>query len=289
LTDRLRWRVQTLAYASGSVALLLVAAAIVFGVPGAMWLVVASAIFLAFQDRIPVHAIMRLRGARPVRSYEAPTVHAMASELARRAGLVQTPALYYVPRRQPEAFTVASGDHAAIAVSSGLLDVLDPDELFGVLAHEVSHVRAGDTRLLGLVQSVRQLTGTVVLFGVLSLMFSLLGLFPAVSPFVPLLLVVPGLSAAVAMAVSRTREFDADLGAAALLGDPRPLARALWKLERFNLGLVGLLGIRLESLVPRSLHTHPPTAERVDRLLALVRTHSEPHFGGPPPRPLVLL
>jgi heat shock protein HtpX len=287
-TDRLRWRAQTLGYVGGSALLLLAAAWIVFGLTGATWLIIASVVVLAFQDKIPIQAVLRVRGARPVAVYEAPHLQATVRELARRAGLTEAPALYYVPRRQPEAFTVSSGGQAAIAVSRGLLDVLDPDELAGVLAHEVSHVRAGDTRLLSLVQSMRQLTGTVVLFGLLEAVLSVLGFLPRVSPFVPLLLVVPGMSVAVAMAVSRTREFDADLGAAALVGDPRPLARALWKLERLNEGLLGLLGVRLETLVPRSMHTHPPTRERVDRLLALLPSPARLQLGVPRQRRLVL-
>ncbi len=276
-TDRLRRRAQTLGYVGGSAALLLLAAWIVFGLTGAVLLLLVAAAVLAFQDRIPVHAILRVRGARPIAHHEAPDLHVMVTHLARRAGLLRAPALFYLPRRQPEAFTVASGDDAAIAVSQGLLDLLDQDELAGVLAHEVSHVRAGDTRLLSLVQSMRQLTGTVVLYGLLAVVLSVLGLFPAVSPFAPLLLVVPGMSVAAAMAVSRTREFDADLGAAALVGDPRPLARALWKLERLQRGLSGLFGVRLRAIVPRSLQTHPPTPERVDRLLALLPRQPSPY------------
>jgi heat shock protein HtpX len=270
LTDRLRWRIQTLAYVGGSALLMLAAAWIVFGTMGAIWLLLSAALALSWQGRLPISAVMRVRGARPLARFEVPGLLALVHELGRRAGLAQAPALYLVSRRQPEAFTVASGGDAAIAISEGMLAVLDRDELTSVLAHEVSHVQAGDTRLIALMQSMRQLTGSIVLFGGFAIVLSLLGLLPTVSPFVPLLLVVPGISMAAAMAVSRTREFHADLGAAALVGDPRPLARALFKLERHSQGMLGLLGIPLESIVPRSMQTHPPTRERVERLLALV-------------------
>ncbi len=270
LTDRLRWRAQTLAYVGGSAALLLLATWIVFGFSGALWLLIAAGLVLGLQGQMPLAAVLRMRGARPLAPYEAPELHALLVELSRRAGLPRAPALYFVARSHPEAFTVAAGGDSAVAVSRGLLGLLSRDELAGVLAHEISHVRAGDTRLLGVAFAMQRLTGNVVVFGLLAVLLSVFGLFPAVSPLAPLLLVMPQLSTAAAMAVSRTREFDADLGAAALVGDPRPLARALQKLDHLHRGVLGMLGVRLEALVPRALNTHPPTAERVERLLALL-------------------
>jgi heat shock protein HtpX len=273
VTDRLRRRAQTLGYVGGSLALLLLAAWIVFGLTGTLWLLLTAAIVLTLQGQLPIHALLRMRGATPIAAYQAPRVHRLLRELASRAELSRVPVLYYVPRREPEAFTVASGDDSAIAISRGMLDLLDHDELAGVLAHEVSHVRARDTRLLSLMHSMRQLTGSIALFGLLGVLLGVVGVLPPVSPLVPLLLVVPGISMAATMAVSRTREFDADLGAAELLGDPEPLARALWKLDRFNRGLLRFFGASLESLVPRSLMTHPPTRERVERLMQLIPRH----------------
>lgn len=274
LTSRLRRLLETAAYAGLALLLLLAAAFIVFGVTGALWLLVSATLLIALGDNLPAGAILRVRRARPLAAHEAPALHRLVRELAARAELTRPPALYLVSRSQPEAFTVNSGGETAVAVSRGLLEVLTREELAGVLAHEVSHVRAGDTRWLTLMHAVHRLTGTLVLFGVAGVVLTLFLPLPPVSPFAPLLLVMPSASMALTLAVSRAREFDADLGAAALLGDPLPLARALHKLERVNGGLLGLLGVPLESLVPRSLRTHPPTAERVERLLSLV-----------PPRP----
>ena len=269
-TDRWRHRAQTWAYMGGSALLLLVAASIVFGLTGAVWLLAVSAAILSLRDQIPLQTILRIRGASPVSPFEAPALHGIVAELAARANLLQVPALYYVPSRRPEAFTVAAGDVSAIALSQGLVDLLDRDELTAVLAHEVSHVRAGDTSVLTFMHSLRQFTSTIALFGLAIAGFGFIGLLPPVSPLAPLLLVIPGASMAMAMAVSRTREFDADMGAAGLVGDPRSLARALWKLDRVERGPLGGLGVPLESMIPRSLRTHPPTRERVERLLALV-------------------
>ena len=270
-TDRWRRRAQTWAYMGGSSLLLLVAASIVFGPTSAVWLLVISAAILALRGQMPLPTILRMRGARPLSRFEAPALHGVVAELARRANLSRVPALYYVPSRRPEAFTVAARDASAIAVSQGIVDLLDRDELTAVLAHEVSHVRAGDTWVLAFMQSLRQFTSTIALFGLIMVGFSLIGLLPPVSPLAPLLFVVPGASMAMAMAVSRTREFDADLGAAGLVGDPRSLARALWKLDGVERGLLlGRFGVPLENMIPRSLRTHPPTPERVERLLALV-------------------
>jgi heat shock protein HtpX len=269
---------------------LLLAAGIVLGLTGAFLLLAAAVVAVSVRGQMPLHTILRMRGAVPVSAYQAPALHGLLDELARRAELPARPALYFVARPEPEAFTVASGDAAAIVVSRGVLDVLDRHELAGVLAHEVSHVKARDSRLLALMHAMRQLTGSVVLVGVMAVLFSLLGLFPPVSPLVPLLLVLPGMSMAATLAVSRTREFDADLGAAALLGDPEPLARALHKLERIHSGLLGTLGIPAESIVPPSLRTHPPTRERVQRLMALLpsRRRRAPWPAGPARRAVLL-
>ena len=265
--NRLRRSVETLAYVAVQVAVLVGSAWIVLGLTGALWIVAGTAVAFLFQGQLPVATVLRLRGARPLTFRQAPALFHIVDQLALRAELPRAPRLFRVPRVQPEAFTLASGDDAAIAVSDGMLRLLTPEELAGVLAHEVSHVRARDTQLLLVVHALRQITGSVVMLGFGVVLFAWAGLFTHLSPLLPLLLLAPGLSLAITLAVSRTREFDADLGAAALLGDPIPLARALIKLDGLERRWLGSLGVLLD--VPHALRTHPRTAQRVERLLDL--------------------
>jgi len=268
---RLHRGFQTMAYLAAILGLLLGSAWLVFGIIGALWVASGSLLVLGLSGQLPAHAVMRLRGAHPLHPSQAPELFAVVAELSRRAGLGRPPALFLAASAQPQAFAVGTGENAAVAVTSGLLRLLDRRELSGVLAHEISHVAAGDTRLLALAQVARRVTGSIVLMGWLLFGLSVLGALPRVSLLVPVMLtVVPTASLLVELAVSRTREYDADLRAASLLRDPRVLASALLKLEQFDRRLGWLLPVLVAGSVPPGLRSHPDPRERVQRLLELV-------------------
>jgi heat shock protein HtpX len=242
--------------------------------------------------------LMSLYRARPVAPAEAPRLHAILLELGRRAGLERPPSLYYVPTRLMNAFTAGTRSEAAVAVSDGLLRRLDLRELAGVLAHEVSHIANGDTRVMALADLVTRITGLLSLIGQFLLLVSLpLWLFTDVDiPWFPLLalLFAPTVSALVQLALSRSREYEADRSAVELSGDAQGLASALQKLERSQSGLwerLALPGQRIPD--PSLLRTHPPTDERVRRLLELSTREPLPRpvsDWSPPPRdPLAFL
>jgi heat shock protein HtpX len=235
-----------------------------------------------FSDRIA----LAMNGARELPPSELPWLHALVGQLAHRAEL-PTPRLYVVHSPTPNAFaTGRSPKQAAIAVTTGLLELLDRRELTGVLAHELAHVKNRDTLIMtvaatlaGVISHVAQLAffwGGALLGGRSDDREddggSALGTLG-------LLLVAPITATLLQLAVSRSREYDADATAAQLTGDPLALANALARLEQGNrllpmerspatahLYIVNpLSGGGLMSL----FSTHPPIAERIERLVAL--------------------
>lgn len=227
--------------------------------------------------------VMSLYRGRPVRHADAPRLHALLGELSRRAGLERLPRLYYVPTRLMNAFTAGTPSDAAIAVSDGLLRHMNMRELAGVLAHEVSHIANGDTRVMAFADLVTRITGLLSLAGQLLLLVSLpLWLLTDVDvPWFPILvlLAAPTLSAIVQLALSRSREFEADRNAVELSGDPPGLASALERLDLHQRsGWARLFMPRPRIPEPSLLRSHPPTEERVRRLLELTGRGRRPGF-----------
>ncbi len=247
---------------------------------GGMPLAIYSAAIILFLYRMnPVASpdlAMRLFRARPLEAGEAPALVRLVSELSRRAGMENPPRIYYLPSDVMNAFTAGTPREAAIAISDGLLRRLDWRELGGVLAHELMHVINRDTRLMAFADLTSRLTGFLSFTGQLLLLINLplLILGEATLPWVPILLLIaaPTLSTLVQLALSRSREYEADLGAVAITGDPLGLASALGKLESMQQTLFGRLFHPLPRIPdPSMLRTHPPTEERVRRLVELAR------------------
>ncbi|MDX1708550.1 MAG: M48 family metalloprotease [Desulfobacterales bacterium] len=162
-----------------------------------------------------------------------------------------------------------------MVVTDGLLRHLDPDETAAVLAHEISHLRHNDLRIMGFAAFSNQLVQMMALIGQLMLLFNLALLLWGQQPIswtaILLLIFAPWLSTRLQLALSRTREYRADFGAAELMGGGRALASALSKMESYqNRYLRGRLwpGYR-PMTVATLLRTHPPTKERIRRLLQI--------------------
>jgi heat shock protein HtpX len=254
-------------------AMALVAGYLGWALLGTGGLIVAAAaivVVLAYAPRVSPRMLLRLVGASELTPAQAPGLHRMVESLSTRAGLARAPSLFHVPTRVLNAFAVGRRDDAAIAVTDGLLGRLGPREIAGVLAHEITHVRSNDVWVMTLAELVSQLTRTLSFFGLMLLFFVLpFSLFGAGGiPFLPVLVMVfaPTISAALQLALSRTREYDADIGAVALTGDPRGLASALEMLEKLQGGWMERLFM---ARVPQWLRSHPETQERIRRLLAL--------------------
>lgn len=267
-------------------------AALVIGVgalvaPGHLYLflVLALAMNLGayyFSDRI----VLRMHGAQEVSPAEAPELHAMVSELAARAGLPM-PRVCIIPEAQPNAFATGRNPrHGVVAVTEGILQLLDRRELRGVIAHELAHIKHRDI----LVSTLAAAAASLITYVAQALTFSTLfggssDEEEGGSPFGALLvaLVAPLGATLIQLGISRTREYQADATGAAISGDPEALARALLKLERGAAEILPSGGTpataslfivnpfsAMESMA-RWFSTHPSTGERVERLLTIGR------------------
>jgi len=223
--------------------------------------------------------------ARPLQRQEAPELYDIVASLSERAG-IPVPKVFLVPTKSPNAFaTGRDPDHSAVAVTEGIIELLSREELESVLAHELTHIRNRDTltqAVAGTVAGAITYIGRILSFGTL---------YGPVTrdrrqgpnPFGVLFLIVlaPLAAALIQFAISRTREFSADLGSAEITGNPLALASALEKLETVghqipmngNPAMSPLLIVNpLSTKGLQSLfRTHPPTEERIRRLLELAQ------------------
>jgi heat shock protein HtpX len=243
--------------------------------------------------------VLSMYGARPLTRDGAPALHDRVAQLAQRAR-IPMPKLYLIASEQPNAFaTGRNPEHAAVAVTSGLLRMLDEREVTGVIAHELSHVVHRDTLTMTITATI---AGAIGMLANLAFFFSLGprdgerdGPFGVIGTVLVAML-APVAATLVQMAISRTREFAADRRGAELSGHPLWLASALRKIEAAAHGTLvpdaernpatahlfivnPLHGARFATLFA----THPSTAERVRRLEAMSGTGTSRE--APQPRP----
>jgi heat shock protein HtpX len=245
-----------------------------WGVEIALWAMAGGFLGFLLSPTVAPDWVMRAYRARPVDRQSFPEGAALIEELSRRAGLDTVPRLYILPSSVLNAFAVGNRRRAAIAITAGLLRTLDRREFAGVLAHEISHVRNNDLWLMGLADTLSRLTSLLATIGIVlafaSLPLLLFGHAPVPLITLIVLITAPVLGSLLQLALSRAREFDADLEAATLTRDPAGLAAALAKLDRLQGRYweeILLPGRRMPE--PSLLRTHPPTDERVERLLSL--------------------
>ena len=222
-----------------------------------------------FSDKIA----LKMSGAKPISEQEAPRLYQMVRELTTRAGLPM-PSLYLIPQEQPNAFaTGRSPDKSAVAVTQGILKLLSEDELRGVIAHELAHIRNRDV----LIQSVAAtIAGAITYLAYMLLWFggddeSPLGLIGSLA----MVLLAPIAASIIQLAISRQREYSADATGADICGNPESLASALLRLEEGAKAMPMHVNQAAEPLyIVKPIHggfaglfsTHPPIEERVRRL-----------------------
>ncbi len=245
------------------------------GVETLYGMLVGGIIFLLIAPRLTPPVLLRMMGAQALTPEQGPRLFAMVRKLASRSGLAHFPHLYRLPTPVLNAFSTGIGKNVSITISDGLLRALDGRELAGVLAHEISHIRHKDIWVMVMADLFSQMTWTFSLFGQLLLLINLpLWLMHRhTMPWaaIILLLFAPTLSVLLQLALSRQREFDADLGAMELTHDPEGLARALRKMEDGQEQEMNRLFPGGERpAIPSWLRTHPDTVERIRRLAHLV-------------------
>lgn len=218
--------------------------------------------------------------AQPLTPQQAPELYAMVERLCQRANLPM-PRLYVVPSPGANAFaTGRDPNHAAVAVTQGIVKLLPPDELEAVIAHELSHIKNRDT----LTQAVAATIAGAISYLAQVMQFGIMfggGRNRGANPLGVLLAIflAPLAATVIQMAISRTREFEADAGAARLTNHPRALARALQRLEgsarqapiAANPAFAPLLIINAiqRQAFSNLFSTHPSTEARIQNLLRL--------------------
>jgi heat shock protein HtpX len=215
--------------------------------------------------------VLRMYGARQVTPEEAPKFHSMVAELARRAGMPM-PKVHVIENPQPNAFaTGRNPENAAVAATTGLFDVLDSDEVAAVMAHELAHVKNRDTLIMTVTATIAGAIGMLANF---AMMFggNRDGRGMGMIPTLLMMILAPMAAMLVQMAISRSREYEADRVGGEIVGDPRLLARALAKISR------GVQAIPNEAAErnPTSAHLfimNPLSGARMDNLFS---THPNP-------------
>lgn len=273
---RHKWRnrVQSLLILGGMALLVAVCGYILFGPLGLIGVAVAVTVALSFGSRFSSAMVLRMYKAQPLSPQQLPDVFRIIDLLSKRAGLERPPKLYYVPSAMMNAFAVGKREDAVIGVTDGLLRALNLQELTGVLAHEMSHIRNNDVWLMGMADLASRMTRMMSLFGMGLLLLSvpmwLQGGGLVSFGLILLLVFAPQLTTLLQLALSRAREFDADLDAAGLTGDPAGLSSALAKLERQQRSPWEQILMPGRKLPEASLlRSHPPTRDRIAKLSSL--------------------
>jgi heat shock protein HtpX len=234
-----------------------------------------------FSDKI----VLKMFNAQPVTEAQAPDLHAMIRRLSQKAGLPM-PKVYIIPEESMNAFaTGRNPEHGVVAVTEGIMRALEREELEGVIAHELAHIKHRDiltgtivATIAGAISMLAQMAHWALIFGGGRRDDSDEGGSPIVA--LVMMIVAPIAAMLVQMAISRTREYEADKGGAAIAGNPYGLANALLKLER------GTQVVPMHDAKPATAHmfivnpltggglmklfsTHPPIEDRVKRLKEL--------------------
>lgn len=266
--------IRTTMLLAGLTGLLVVIGALIGGPETALlFLFIALAINLAmywFSDKLA----LKMSGAKPMEESEAPKIYAMVRELCDRAKMPM-PRLYVIPQAQPNAFaTGRNPEHSAVAVTAGLTQLLSPEELRGVIAHELAHIRSRDTLTQAVAASIG---GAITYLGYMLLWFggdsdNPLGLIASLL----LVLLAPIAATIIQLAISRQREYAADATGADISGNPESLASALLRLEEGSKAVPMQVNQATECMyivkplsgrgISRIFSTHPPIDDRVSRL-----------------------
>ncbi len=231
---------------------------------------------------------LKMAGARPVSPSEAPELHQLVAKLAAQAGIPK-PKVYVIPSETPNAFaTGRNPEHAAVAVTAGIMHLLNWDELEGVLAHEIAHIKNRDILVSTLAAVLAGAIAYLANMAQWSLFFG--GVFGDDDEdhnplgYVGLILMIilaPLAAMLIQMAISRSREYLADATGAKICRCPLSLARALQKLEEWNQRLpmqvnpaqaqMFIVNPLRGSTLANLFSTHPPIEDRIRRLLEMAQ------------------
>jgi heat shock protein HtpX len=232
-----------------------------------------------FSDKI----ILKMYRAQEASKAEAPELYEMVRRLARKADLPM-PRVYIINQPQPNAFaTGRNPEHAAVAVTTGIMRILNVDELEGVLAHELAHVKHRDILIGTVAATIAGAISYLAHMAQWAMIFGGSDDDDGGNPFaaIVMMIVAPIAAMLIQMAISRSREYAADAGGARIAGNPRHLAGALKKLESASQQVpmqaepatahMFIVNPLSGKSMMKLFSTHPPMAERIARLEGMSR------------------
>jgi heat shock protein HtpX len=246
-------------------------------------LVVAAVMNLGayfFSDKIA----LSMSGAQPISREDGPRIYSIVERLAAKAN-IPVPKIYLIPTDSPNAFaTGRNPNHASVAVTRGILDLLDDQEIEGVLAHELGHVRNRDILTSAVVATI---AGAITLIARMAYYAEIFGFGGGGSrdsrrggalSFLAMLIVAPLAAVLIQLAISRSREYEADATGARITGNPQGLARALEKIDQWSKRLPMRVApsmahmficqpLTTGEIFSSWFSTHPPIRKRIERLI----------------------
>lgn len=248
---------------------------ILAGATGILWAAALGVMILVISPNISPSFIFSMYKGKLLSENDAPRLYQIIRELAARADLPSLPAIYYLPSQIMNAFSVGTSENSAIGLSDALLNSLSEREIIAVLAHEISHIRHNDVRVMTYADIISRVTSALSLTGFLLIFFNLplyfMDLVTISWSALGVLVMAPTIMSSLQLSLSRMKEFDADRHAVLLTGDPEGLAMALRKLELYESSVFDMLFGRSGhgASIPSILRTHPETEERIKQLLSL--------------------
>ncbi len=227
-----------------------------------------------YSDKIAI----KMTKSKPLPEEEAPNLHKMIERMSKKADLPK-PRVFVTPSEQPNAFaTGRNPDKAAIALTEGIVDLLDKEELEGVIAHELSHIKNRDTLISTLAAVMAGALAFLARIGRYRMLFGRRNRGAGALIQIVALIFAPLAAIIVKMAISRTREYKADSTAAEISGNPQGLASALNKMDKYIKGQDNKMEVNEATshmfiLNPLSkegmaklFSSHPPTEDRIEKL-----------------------
>ncbi len=232
-----------------------------------------------FSDKLAI----AMSGAKPVAREQAPRLYQIVERLAAKAN-IPVPKIYFMPTDSPNAFaTGRNPSHASVAVTRGILEICDDEEIEGVLAHELGHVRNRDILISAVVATI---AGAITMIGRMVFYAEMFGLGGGrsdnrrggVFSALAMMIVAPLAAVLIQLAISRSREYEADHTGAEITGNPQGLARALDKIDKWSkripmqaspsmAHMFIIQPLTAGELFSSWFSTHPPVRKRIERLI----------------------
>jgi heat shock protein HtpX len=268
---------------AGLTGLLLAIGQLWAGQRGLMFALVLAAVMnlgsYFFSDKLAI----AMSGAKPVAREQAPRLYQIVERLAAKAN-IPVPKIYFMPTDSPNAFaTGRNPSHASVAVTRGILEICDDEEIEGVLAHELGHVRNRDILISAVVATI---AGAITMIGRMVFYAEMFGLGGGrsdnrrggVFSALTMMIVAPLAAVLIQLAISRSREYEADRTGAEITGNPQGLARALDKIDKWSkripmqaspsmAHMFIIQPLTAGELFSSWFSTHPPVRKRIERLI----------------------